>query len=95
MGVMSDLVIGQRGYLVAVQKVTNISRDEQDNIFAWRVGTTLAVFKTIAEFEQWVDKHASVLDRSCIAVSGSASTLAYCQAYLKRALEVAYNGIKA
>lgn len=83
MGNMSDLVIGKPGYLVALQTATNIIRDEDGRAYGWVSGPNIAMFKTIAEFEKYVDWHITTLDPdSTVAVSGSSSTLAYCSAYL-------------
>jgi hypothetical protein len=98
MGNMSDLVIGEPGYLIALQSATDISRDESGRVYAWRSGENIAKFKTIPEFIDYVGKHIAELDpETTVAVSGSSSTLAFAQSWLQqefsnKALKEALNG---
>ena len=89
MGNMSDLIIGEPGYLVALQEAYDINRDEDGNVFGWRTKRNIKAFKTIDEFASYVDDHISELDpHSTVAASGSSSTLAYCSQYLARAFRL-------
>lgn len=86
MGRMSDLIIGEPGYLIALQKATDIDRDENGRVYGWCGGDNIAKFKTIPEFIEYVDGHIADLDpESTIAVSGSSSTLAFAQDWLQQA----------
>lgn len=85
MGRMSDLVIGDPGYLLALQTATDISRDETGHIYAWTMGDNIAAFKTIPEFIDYLDEHIDELDpETTVAVSGSSSTLAFAQSWLQQ-----------
>lgn len=71
--------------MIILNKVSVESRNEFGVPTSWRIKGQIAEFKTVSEFEEYIDEHIAELDDNVQPLSGSASVLQYCSQYLIKA----------